>query len=59
VAFTYQASARKTLRKPGPATSTRSTFSPRRSVSFTPSRSATSRGGAPNAGASSMAAFVE
>ena len=28
VAFTYQASARKRFRKPGPATSTRSTLSP-------------------------------
>ena len=59
VAFTYQASARKRLRKPGPATSTRSTLSPRRSETFAPSRSAISRGGAPSAGASSIAALVE
>ena len=47
---TYQASDRKTLRKPGPATSTRSTASPSRSRTFSPSRSAISRGGAPQRG---------
>ncbi len=58
-AAVYQASARKTLRKPGPATSTRSTRSPSLCCSAAPSRSAISRGGAPSFGASSIAAFVE
>ena len=58
-AAVYQASARKTLRNPGPATSTRSTRSPSRSRSAAPSRSAISRGGAPSFGASSIAALVE
>ena len=47
------------FRNPGPATSTRSTPAPRRSVSAAPSRSAISRGGAFSAGASSIAALVE
>jgi len=59
IAPLYQESARKTFRKPGPATSTRSTASPRRSRTRSPRRSAISRGGAPSAGASSIAALVE
>ena len=35
-AATYHGSARKTFRKPGPATSTRSTASPSRALSFSP-----------------------
>ena len=41
----YQASVMNRLRKPGPATSTRSTASPSRSPSASPSRSAIARGG--------------
>jgi hypothetical protein len=54
-----QSWARKTLRKPGPATSTRSTRAPSRPDSSPASRSAIWRGGAPSAGASSIAALVE
>jgi hypothetical protein len=58
-AAVYQASARKTLTNPGPATSTFSTRSPSLSLRTDRSRSAISRGGAPSLGASSIAAFVE
>ena len=57
-ASTYQASDRKRLRKPGPAISTRSSDAPRRCSSSSASRPATSRGGTPARGASSIAAFV-
>src|SRR5688500_4388917 len=58
-ASVYQSSARKMFRKPGPATSTRSTCEPSFSCSAAPSRSAISRGGAFRAGARSIAALVE
>jgi hypothetical protein len=47
------------LRKPGPATSIRSTASPSRSSSASVKLAATSRGGSPIRGAASIAAFVE
>jgi len=53
-----QPSERKRFRKPGPATSTRSSRSPSRAPSSAPTCPATSRGGAPTTGASSIAAFV-
>ena len=54
-----QASDRNRLRKPGPATSIRSSASPSPAFSAPPTRSATSRGGVFSAGASSIATFVE
>ena len=54
------ASARKRLRKPGPATSTRSSVGTEASQQpLARARSAISRGGAPRTGASSIAALVE
>ena len=55
----YQASLMKRLRNPGPATSTRSTLSPSRRPSSSPSRSAIERGASFSAGARSIAALVE
>ena len=57
-ALTHQASDRKMFKKPGPATSTRSSDGPSSVPSSSASLAATSRGGAPASGASSIAAFV-
>ncbi len=55
----HQASDMYRLRKPGPATSTRSTSPASLCSTRPPRRSATSRGGLPSEGASSIAALVE